>query len=118
MPPTGRRRSRTRNLDNARIYHDRYSELERIKKRQAKEAGMIRSKLTMGKIAEELEKEQKYLQISTANYLIKVNEIRTKEGVELLQNLLEYYKSQQIHCPTTRKGGVALDPWKWIFYRQ
>ena len=78
-----------------RDYHDRYSELERIKKKQAKEAGMIRSELTAGEIAEDLEKERKYLQISTADYLIKVNEIRTKKGVELLQNLLEYYKSQQ-----------------------
>ena len=51
---------------------------------QAKEAGMIRSELLAGEIAEDLEKERKYLQIATADYLIKANEIKTKKGVELL----------------------------------
>ena len=77
-----------------RDYHDRFSELERIKKKQAKEAGMIRSELTAGEIAEDLEKERKYLQIATADYMIKVNEIKTKKGVELLQHLVDYYRAQ------------------------
>jgi len=77
-----------------RDYHDRFSELERLKKKQAKEAGMIRSELTAGEIAEDLEKERKYLQIATADYLIKVNEIKTKKGVELLQHLVDYYQAQ------------------------
>ena len=41
-----------------------------------------------------MEKERKYLQLTTADYLIKVNEIRTKKSVDLLQYLLEYYKAQ------------------------
>ena len=77
-----------------RDYHDKYSELERAKKKQAKEAGMIRSELTAGEIAEDLEKERKYLQIATADYLIKANEIKTKKGTELLQHLLDYYRAQ------------------------
>jgi Arf-GAP/SH3 domain/ANK repeat/PH domain-containing protein len=77
-----------------RDYHDRFSELERIKKKQAKDAGMIRSELTAGEIAEDLEKERKYLQIATADYMIKVNEIKTKKGVELLQHLVDYYRAQ------------------------
>jgi len=77
-----------------RDYHDRYSELERTKKKQAKEAGMIRSELTAGEIAEDLEKERKYLQIATADYMIKVNEIKTKKGVELLSHFMDYYHAQ------------------------
>ena len=61
---------------------------------QAKEAGMIRSELLAGEIAEDLEKERKYLQIATADYLIKANEIKTKKGVELLQHLVDYYHAQ------------------------
>ena len=31
---------------------------------------------------------------SSLQYLMKVNEIKTKKGVELLQHLLEYYHAQ------------------------
>ena len=85
-----------------RDYHDKYSELERAKKKQAKEAGMIRSELTAGEIAEDLEKERKYLQIATADYLIKANEIKTKKGTELLQHLLDYYRAQTRYRHTHR----------------
>merc|ERR1719323_390128 len=77
-----------------RDYHDRFSDLERMKTKQAKEAGMIRSELTAGEIAEDLDKERKYLQIATADYMVKVNEIKTKKNVELLQHLIEYYRAQ------------------------
>ena len=55
---------------------------------------MIRSELTAGEIAEDLDKERKYLQIGITDYLVKVNEIKTKKGVELLQHLVEYYRAQ------------------------
>lgn len=77
-----------------RDYQDKFSDLERTKKKQAKEAGMIRSELTAGEIAEETDKERKYLQIAAADYLVKVNEIKTKKGVEMLQHLVDYYRAQ------------------------
>ena len=57
-------------------------------------AGLHRSEITAGEIADELDKERKYLQLTTADYLVRMNEIRTKKGVNLLQQMLEYYKSQ------------------------
>lgn len=57
--------------------------------------GLHRSDLTAGEIADEMDKERKYLQLTTTEYLIKLNEIRTKKGVHLLQNLLDYYRAQQ-----------------------
>ena len=75
-------------------YHDKFSELERQKKKAAKEAGFHRSDLTAGEIAEEMEKERKGLQLSTTEYLLRVNEIRSKKGVDLLQHLLEFYYAQ------------------------
>lgn len=32
--------------------------------------------------------------LSVLQYLIKVNEIKTKKGVDLLQNLIKYYHAQ------------------------
>ncbi|KOB71354.1 Arf-GAP with SH3 domain, ANK repeat and PH domain-containing protein [Operophtera brumata] len=52
-------------------YESKYLKLEKEKKSQAKEAGLIRSE-----------------------YLIKFNEIKTKKGIELLQHLVEYYHAQ------------------------
>ena len=75
-------------------YNDKYTEVEKLKKKQAREAGLHKSELTAGEIAEEMEKERKYLQLTTSEYLLKINEIRSKKGVEFIKHLLEYYKAQ------------------------
>ena len=54
---------------------------------------MHRTELTSSDIAE-LEKERKGLQLTTTDYLLKVNEIRTRRGVDLLENLMKFYQSQ------------------------
>ena len=57
-------------------------------------AGLHRSELTAGEIAEEMDKERKYLQLTTTEYLLKINEVRSKKGADLIEQLLEYYKAQ------------------------
>jgi hypothetical protein len=75
-----------------------------------------RSEFTAGEIAEEMEKERKYLQLTTADYLIKVNEIRTKKSVDLLQHLLEYYKAQyRSVMPPVSKGCYVVTPKSIMF---
>lgn len=56
--------------------------------------GLHRNELLPGEIADDMDKERKYLQLTTADYLYKVNDIKTKKGVNLVQNLIEYYKAQ------------------------
>ncbi|XP_046459422.1 arfGAP with SH3 domain, ANK repeat and PH domain-containing protein-like isoform X4 [Daphnia pulex] len=75
-------------------YDTKYGKLEKEKKAQAKEAGFIRSEITAAEVAEELDPERKMFQLQMCEYLLKVNEIKTKKGVELLQHLLEYYHAQ------------------------
>uniref|UniRef100_A0AAY5ERB4 ArfGAP with SH3 domain, ankyrin repeat and PH domain 2a n=1 Tax=Electrophorus electricus TaxID=8005 RepID=A0AAY5ERB4_ELEEL len=55
---------------------------------------MVRTEVSGGEIAEELEKERRMFQLYMCEYLIKVNEIKTKKGVDLLQNLIKHYHSQ------------------------
>ena len=78
-----------------RDYQDKFSDLERMKKKQAKEAGMIRSELAAGEIAEEMDKERKYLQIAIADYMVKVNEILDEvmklSRIESGQNYKKFY---------------------------
>ncbi|XP_041360699.1 arf-GAP with SH3 domain, ANK repeat and PH domain-containing protein 2-like [Gigantopelta aegis] len=75
-------------------YENKATKIEKEKKQQAKEAGMVRTEVTGAEIADEMEKERKMFQLQMCEYLIKVNEIRTKKGVDLLQSLVEYYQAQ------------------------
>lgn len=75
-------------------YENKYVKIEKEKKQQAKEAGMIRTEVTSAEIADEMEKERKLFQLQMCEYLIKFNEIKTKKGIDLLQNLVEYYHAQ------------------------
>ncbi len=75
-------------------YESKISKIEKEKKQQAKEAGLIRTEISGAEIAEEMDRERKLFQLQMCEYLIKVNEIKTKKGVDLLQHLVEYYNSQ------------------------
>ncbi|ESO83203.1 hypothetical protein LOTGIDRAFT_179801 [Lottia gigantea] len=75
-------------------YESKFTKIEKEKKQQAKEAGMIRTEVSGAEIADEMEKERKMFQLQMCEYLIKVNEIKTKKGVDLLQYLVEYYQAQ------------------------
>lgn len=75
-------------------YESKYVKIEKEKKQQAKEAGLIRTEVTSAEIADEMEKERRLFQLQMCEYLIKYNEIKTKKGIDLLQNLVEYYHAQ------------------------
>uniref|UniRef100_A0A4W3JXB4 ArfGAP with SH3 domain, ankyrin repeat and PH domain 1a n=1 Tax=Callorhinchus milii TaxID=7868 RepID=A0A4W3JXB4_CALMI len=70
------------------------AKIEKEKREHAKQHGMIRTEITGAEIAEEMEKERRLFQLQMCEYLIKVNEIKTKKGVDLLQNLIKYYHAQ------------------------
>lgn len=75
-------------------YESKYAKIEKEKKQQAKDAGLIRSEITAAEIADEMEKERRLFQLQMCEYLIKYNEIKTKKGIDLLQSLVEYYHAQ------------------------
>ncbi|XP_040061931.1 arfGAP with SH3 domain, ANK repeat and PH domain-containing protein isoform X3 [Ixodes scapularis] len=78
----------------SRDYEAKSTKIEKEKKQQAKEAGLIRTEISAAEIADEMEKERKMFQLQMCEYLLKVNEIKTKKGVELLQHLVEFYHAQ------------------------
>ncbi|XP_078093016.1 arf-GAP with SH3 domain, ANK repeat and PH domain-containing protein 1 isoform X3 [Mustelus asterias] len=77
-------------------YEGKFTKIEKEKRELAKQYGMVRIEVTGGEIAEEMEKERRMFQLQMCEYLIKVNEIKTKKGVDLLQNLTKYYHAQYI----------------------
>ncbi|XP_061641788.1 arf-GAP with SH3 domain, ANK repeat and PH domain-containing protein 1 isoform X4 [Phyllopteryx taeniolatus] len=76
-----------------RDYESRFKQVEKEKRELARQHGMVRSEVSGGEIAEELEKERRAFQLSMCEYLIKVNELKTKRGVDLLQNLIKHFHS-------------------------
>uniref|UniRef100_A0A673ISV6 Arf-GAP with SH3 domain, ANK repeat and PH domain-containing protein 1-like n=1 Tax=Sinocyclocheilus rhinocerous TaxID=307959 RepID=A0A673ISV6_9TELE len=76
-------------------YETKFTKIEKEKREHAKQHGMIRTEITGAEIAEEMEKERRLFQLQMCEYLIKVNEIKTKKGVDLLQNLIKYYHIKQ-----------------------
>ncbi|XP_056590059.1 arf-GAP with SH3 domain, ANK repeat and PH domain-containing protein 2 isoform X1 [Triplophysa dalaica] len=77
-----------------RDYENKFTKIEKEKRELAKQYGMVRTEVSGGEIAEEMEKERRMFQLQMCEYLIKVNEIKTKKGVDLLQNLTKHYHSQ------------------------
>uniref|UniRef100_A0A3Q3IAJ4 ArfGAP with SH3 domain, ankyrin repeat and PH domain 1a n=1 Tax=Monopterus albus TaxID=43700 RepID=A0A3Q3IAJ4_MONAL len=76
------------------LYFMDSAKIEKEKREHAKQHGMIRTEITGAEIAEEMEKERRLFQLQMCEYFIKVNEIKTKKGVDLLQNLIKYYHAQ------------------------
>ncbi|XP_063000670.1 arf-GAP with SH3 domain, ANK repeat and PH domain-containing protein 2-like [Elgaria multicarinata webbii] len=75
-------------------YESKLAKIEKEKRELAKQYGMVRAEVVGGEIAEEMEKERRMFQLHMCEYLIKVNEIKTKKGVDLLQNNINHCNSQ------------------------
>uniref|UniRef100_A0A8D0H8M3 Uncharacterized protein n=1 Tax=Sphenodon punctatus TaxID=8508 RepID=A0A8D0H8M3_SPHPU len=75
-------------------YDSKLTKIEKEKRELAKQYGMVRTEVMGGEIAEEMEKERRMFQLHMCEYLIKVNEIKTKKGVDLLQNHIKHCNSQ------------------------
>ncbi|KAM9435974.1 arf-GAP with SH3 domain, ANK repeat and PH domain-containing protein 2b isoform 2-T2 [Clarias gariepinus] len=75
-------------------YETKVNKIEKEKREHAKQHGMIRTEISGGEIAEEMEKERRAFQLHMCEYLIKVNEIKIRKGVDLVQNLIKYFHAQ------------------------
>ncbi|XP_078508335.1 arf-GAP with SH3 domain, ANK repeat and PH domain-containing protein 1-like [Lissotriton helveticus] len=75
-------------------YESKFAKIEKEKRELAKQYGMVRTEVIGGEIAEEMQKERRMFQLQMCEYLIKVNEIKTKKGVDLLQNFIKHYNAQ------------------------
>lgn len=75
-------------------YEAKVGKIEKEKKKVAQEAGFLRTEVTGGEMAEETERERRVFQLQMCEFLMKVNEIKVKKGVELAQHLVEFYYAQ------------------------
>ncbi|KAM9701089.1 arf-GAP with SH3 domain, ANK repeat and PH domain-containing protein 2-like, partial [Menidia menidia] len=75
-------------------YETKLAKVEKEKREHARQHGLIRSEVSGGEVAEELERERHMFQLQTCEYLLKVNEIKLKKGADFLQNLIKYFHAQ------------------------
>ncbi|XP_071390905.1 arf-GAP with SH3 domain, ANK repeat and PH domain-containing protein 2b [Centroberyx affinis] len=87
-------------------YETKVTKIEKEKREHAKQHGMIRTEFSGGEIAEEMEKERRLFQLQMCEYLLKVNEIKVKKGVDFLQNLIKYFHAQ---CNFFQDGLKAVE---------
>ncbi|XP_077409712.1 arf-GAP with SH3 domain, ANK repeat and PH domain-containing protein 2-like isoform X2 [Vanacampus margaritifer] len=90
-------------------YETKLSKLEKEKREHAKQHGMIRTEFSGGEIAEEMETERRAFQLNMCEYLLKVNDIKVKKGVDFLQNLIKYFHAQ---CNFFQDGLTAVESLK------
>ncbi|GLD70020.1 arf-GAP with SH3 domain, ANK repeat and PH domain-containing protein 2-like protein [Lates japonicus] len=90
-------------------YETKLAKIEKEKREHAKQHGMIRTEFSGGEIAEEMEKERQLFQLQMCEYLLKVNEIKTKKGIDFLQNLIKYFHAQ---CNFFQDGLKAVESLK------
>ncbi|KAI1241224.1 hypothetical protein IHE44_0009693 [Lamprotornis superbus] len=91
------------------LFKKEITKIEKEKKEHAKLHGMIRTEISGAEIAEEMEKERRFFQLQMCEYLLKVNEIKIKKGVDLLQNLIKYFHAQ---CNFFQDGLKAVESLK------
>ncbi|XP_022052630.2 arf-GAP with SH3 domain, ANK repeat and PH domain-containing protein 2b [Acanthochromis polyacanthus] len=90
-------------------YETKLAKIEKEKREHAKQHGMIRTEFSGGEIAEEMEKERRMFQLQMCEYLVKVNEIKVKKGVDFLQNLIKFFHAQ---CNFFQDGLKAVESLK------
>lgn len=104
-----------RPIDRAwKEYESKLIKIEKEKQRQAREAGMVRTDISVAELSEVMHRERRLLQINMCDYFIKINELNTKKEVDLLQHLMTYHQAQQTYFRSgleviDRLGGYVQD---------
>lgn len=91
-------------------YENKANKIEKEKKDRAKQFGLNRSEISPAEIAEDLEKERKMFQLQMCEYLLRVSEIKIREGPDLLQSLIKYFHAQQNFFQDGLKAAESLTP--------
>lgn len=89
-------------------YDAKIGKLEKDKREKQKQHGLIR--LEGSDTAEDMERERRNFQLQMCEYLLKIQELKVRQGPDLLQSLIKYYHAQLNFFQDGLKAAENLNP--------
>uniref|UniRef100_A0A8D0ADN2 ArfGAP with SH3 domain, ankyrin repeat and PH domain 3 n=1 Tax=Sander lucioperca TaxID=283035 RepID=A0A8D0ADN2_SANLU len=78
--------------DSRLVSPDFIGKLEKERKEKTRQLGMIRTEGSDG--GEDMERERRTFQLQMCEYLLKIQELKVRQGPDLLQSLIKYFQAQ------------------------
>ncbi|XP_038584483.1 arf-GAP with SH3 domain, ANK repeat and PH domain-containing protein 3 isoform X1 [Micropterus salmoides] len=89
-------------------YDIKIGKLEKEKKEKTKQLGLIRMEGSDG--GEDMERERRTFQLQMCEYLLKIEELKVRQGPDLLQSLIKYFQAQLSFFQDGLKAAENLAP--------
>ncbi|KAM9355230.1 arf-GAP with SH3 domain, ANK repeat and PH domain-containing protein 3 [Pholidichthys leucotaenia] len=89
-------------------YDIKIGKLEKERREKAKQLGLIRPEGSDG--GEDMERERRIFQLQMCEYLLKIQELKARQGPDLLQSLIKYYQAQLSFFQDGLKAAENLTP--------
>ncbi|XP_061598855.1 arf-GAP with SH3 domain, ANK repeat and PH domain-containing protein 3 isoform X1 [Cololabis saira] len=89
-------------------YDIKLGKLEKEKKEKTRQLGAIRTEVPDG--GEDMERERRIFQLQMCEYLLKIQELKVRQGPDLLQSLIKYFQAQLSFFQDGLKAAENLTP--------
>uniref|UniRef100_H3DIQ9 Arf-GAP with SH3 domain, ANK repeat and PH domain-containing protein 3 n=1 Tax=Tetraodon nigroviridis TaxID=99883 RepID=H3DIQ9_TETNG len=89
-------------------YDIKIGKLEKERKEKSRQLGLIRTEGSDG--GEDMERERRTFQLQMCEYLLKIQDLKVRQGPDLLQSLIKYFQAQLSFFQDGLKAAENLTP--------